>query len=415
LHFRLTIIEAARGGLEYNWLASAHMPDGQPAAETLTAKSEAGVIARRIPAIDAARIATLWRAFDMRLLQASACVNPFFLEGTLAPALEVFASEKVFLFCVFDGEALIGLTPLEKVRGYARLPVSYLRTWRHPHCFFGEPNIEPGREADFYRALFCFLDQNPSCGQFLRLEDVDGDGFAAHLAGSDLHDRLVYIEGEKRRAGFKGGLNFDEYYRENISAKQRKESRRLSNRLAEHGAAHSSLWRFGDDLDSWIEEFLRLESNSWKGEAGTSLSASERDTEFFRRSLRAMARAGALLFMRLKVGENTIAMLVNFAVGGAGYSFKICHDQAYERYSPGVLIELELMKYLEGRPDIGMFDSCASEYHPMINGLWIERRRIVGVNCSATGFFRKTVLQACAALEKIARRLRDRKAGTDAT
>ena len=372
--------------------------------KALAATDGGRVIARRIAAGDAASIADVWRTFDARLMRNAGGANPFFLEAALRPALDAFARENVFLFCVFDAERLIGMAPFETARGYAHLPVKYVRTWRHPYCFFGEPNIEAGREADFFSALARYVDEHPADATFLRLEDVDVTGPASRWAESEKRQRLVYVADERNRASYQGGLDFDQYYSDNIRAKKRKEIRRLINRLTEHGVMRADQWRFGDALDTWIEDFLRLEGQGWKGKAGTSLGAKEKDAEFFRHSIRGMARAGVLLFQRLRVGDKTIAMLVNFVAGGVGYSFKICHDEAYERFSPGVLIELELMRYLSGRPDIVLFDSCAKENHPMIDALWAERRKIAGVNVSAKSFGRREMLHICALLESLSRR-----------
>jgi hypothetical protein len=80
----------------------------------------------------------------------------------------------------------------------------------------------------------------------------------------------------------------------------------------------------------------------------------------------------------LRVGEKTIAMLVNFLAYPGSFSFKIAYDEAYARYSPGILIEKANLQRL-GDPCFGWMDSCAVEDHPMINSLWRSRREMVRI------------------------------------
>ena len=55
-----------------------------------------------------------------------------------------------------------------------------------------------------------------------------------------------------------------------------------------------------------------------------------------------------------------------------GYSFKIGYDEAWADFSPGVLMELALIRELHRR-GISRMDSCASSEHSMINPLWPSR------------------------------------------
>jgi hypothetical protein len=53
-------------------------------------------------------------------------------------------------------------------------------------------------------------------------------------------------------------------------------------------------------------------------------------------------------------------------------AFKITYDEAYAKYSPGVLLELENIRQLH-QGCLSWMDSCAAPNRFMINQLWPER------------------------------------------
>ena len=79
-----------------------------------------------------------------------------------------------------------------------------------------------------------------------------------------------------------------------------------------------------------------------------------------------------------------IALKCNFLAGRGGFAFKIAYDEKFARFSPGVLLEVETLSRLHGRPEIEWMDSCAVSDHFMANRLWTGRREIT-THLVATG------------------------------
>jgi hypothetical protein len=77
---------------------------------------------------------------------------------------------------------------------------------------------------------------------------------------------------------------------------------------------------------------------------------------------------------RLELDGRTISVVAHLESGRSAISFKIAYDEAYARYSPGVLLQ---MAYLERGLALDWVDSCATPGHPMFDTLWLERRPIV--------------------------------------
>jgi hypothetical protein len=78
--------------------------------------------------------------------------------------------------------------------------------------------------------------------------------------------------------------------------------------------------------------------------------------------------------LRLDLDGQPISMLAHLRTGRTAISFKIAYDEAYARFSPGVLLQME---WLERGLTLDWTDSCAVPGHPMFESLWLERRPII--------------------------------------
>ena len=100
----------------------------------------------------------------------------------------------------------------------------------------------------------------------------------------------------------------------------------------------------------------------------------------------------------LRLDGRAIAMLANFITPPGAYSFKTAFDEAYARFSPGMLLQLENLVLLE-RPDVAWADSCAVEGHPMIERLWRDKRHMVSRNIAIGGPLRRAAFRLLMAYE----------------
>ncbi|HBK93039.1 MAG TPA: CelD-like protein [Parvularcula sp.] len=326
--------------------------------------------------------------------------NAFYAPQVLLPALSAFADEKPAVAVVRGAcGRLIGLAPLAPLRGYSHLPVRYVATWMHKHCFFAAPLVRRGAEAAFFAALFDAVEDR---GAFLRLRHLDASGplYAAAAAAAAETGRLSAPSARYARAMLTAPWSTDDYLKESMRGKHRKDLRRRRARLEETGALAFERLDALTDLDAWAEEFLALEASGWKGAAGTALRQDAASARFFKAAVRRARAAGALQFFRLRHAGRTIAAAVNFSGGGVAYSFKIAYDEEFARYSPGVMIEIEIMRALEGDASVSTIDSCAKVEHPMIDRLWRERREICALNISRRDMASKALFRLLTMLER---------------
>ena len=345
-------------------------------------------------------LAAQWSVLADQAVEA----NPFYEHWTLLPALEQYGNKDVSLACIWDGperRALLGLAPVQKMRGYARLAVGYWTNWTHQHCYFGAPLIHrehaPAVAAAFLD-LFCEGGQRRSFFQ-LRRAYADAPVIDAFDEAAAARARFHYVAESQERAALFAGPTPDEFLAQSLRKKKRKELNRLRNRLAECGAVEISALVGREELDAWSTAFLALENRGWKGECGTSLQSSPEDAKWFRNSARGAFDAGKLDFLRIDCDGRPIAMLVSFGVR-ARYSVKIAFDPDFARYSPGLMVEIEATKRSLADPYFRFTDSCAAPDHPMIERLWRGRRTVVSANYSAAGSAGKSTLRLCRLLEK---------------
>ncbi|MEA3013486.1 MAG: hypothetical protein QOD42_2031 [Sphingomonadales bacterium] len=338
-------------------------------------------------------LAAEWTALADIASEPNAFAEHWFVAASL-PTMA--AGRDIRLMEVRRGQGLIGLLPLEAHRGYARLPVGIVRNWSHDHMFLLTPLAAAGEETAFWAAILAALDEAGWAGNLLHLRGLNEDGPVLRGLAAVRHVEIAHRE---VRAFLQSDLEPEAYYERAVRQKKRKELRRLRNRLAEQGPVAFRTLDAAAELDDWCSLYLTMEKAGWKGAAGSALAGRPETDAFFRAAVRAAWDAGRLQFLRLDVGETTIAMLVNFLSPPGSFSFKTVFDETHARFSPGVLIQRENLEILR-RPGIAWMDSCAAADHPMIDSLWTERRAIVRVSVPLKGARRAIAFAFCRALER---------------
>jgi CelD/BcsL family acetyltransferase involved in cellulose biosynthesis len=344
-----------------------------------------------------------WDAAWVDLAKHASEPSPFAECWFMRPAIgSLYSGHDNRMIGVWLDGTLLGMLPLMRATRYGRMPLRHTQNWVHYHCFLGTPLVRAGAETEFWGTVLSLLDGSAWADDFLHLIGLDPSGPV--FAGLKAVRRADVVH-RSARAMLHSDLSPADYYEANMRQKKRKEIRRLRSRMDELGTVEFSELASDGPVDSWISDFLALESSGWKGRKGSALDGNPATKAFFKDVVAGAHRTGKLDMLRLTLDGKVIAMLVNFITPPGAYAFKIAFDEDYARFSPGVLIKIENLRLLE-RPDIAWTDSCAVEDHPMINSLWAERREIVRVTVPLAGARRKTVFNAARGLEKLAARVR---------
>jgi CelD/BcsL family acetyltransferase involved in cellulose biosynthesis len=340
---------------------------------------------------DPARLAEHVPAWE----ELAACAvepNVFYEPWMLLPAIAAFAAGVALRFVLVYAERpgepsrLCGLFPFERTSRYKRLPVAQLKLWRHKHCYLGTPLLRQGHARQCLAALLDWSESDPRGAAFVEWGLIAEDGaFHEALTGA-LADtgRRSFVSMRTTRAMLRPRGNCEAFLAEALPGKSRKEFRRLERRLSDTGAVRYIEPDGVAEAERWSRDFLALEARGWKGRRGSAFDCTEANREFFARIVRDAARRGQLMMLGLKVGDRLVALKCNFLAGEGSFAFKIAYDEAYARFSPGALLELENIRRFHARPALQWMDSCADPEHFMANRLWLDRRSLV-TTLTATG------------------------------
>ena len=321
--------------------------------------------------------------------------NPFYETWHLLPSLKHFdPAGEVQLLVLEQAGQWLGLLPLRREASYYGHPLPHWRNWCHANCFLGAPLVAAGAERAFWRALLAWADHAGGTALFLHLAHLPQSGplheaLKAELAHQRRPAATVLTE---ERALLASDLSPEAYLEASLTGKKRKELRRQQRRLGEEGEL--VVERLADDtaLPAWTEEFLALEARGWKGAAGSALACDPRTALLFADALAGAALAGRLERLALRLDGRAIAMLASFRTPPGAFSYKTAFDEAFARFSPGVLLQCENLAVLDD-PAIRWVDSCAAEDHPMIDHLWRERRAIARHSIAIGGPPRRALFQ----------------------
>jgi CelD/BcsL family acetyltransferase involved in cellulose biosynthesis len=353
------------------------------------------VTERRVGELDAALIED-WRRLAERASEPNSFQEPWFVRA----GLDHLTDDRDLRLIEVRNGALLGVAVMAVHNDYGRIPAPHVRNWRHHNDFLGTPLVRRGRERDFWAALLDHLDGSAWAPGFLHVNGLveDGPVHAGLREAATALRRPAAIVARVTRAALASRLGAAEYLETTVRKKKRKELTRLTRRLGEQGDLVFSTLPADEDPGRWCDDFLALERAGWKGRARSALASNPRTEAFFRQAVAEAARAGRLQFRRLNLDGQAIAMLINFLAPPGSFSFKIAYDEAFARFSPGVLLQLDNLDVL-ARPDIEWMDSCATQNHPMIDSLWSERRSIVRLSVPLAGARRMLAYASCRAIE----------------
>jgi len=303
--------------------------------------------------------------------------NVFHEPWMLIPAWRRYGGgADVRVLLVREAGEIVGMVPLVRRR---LGPFVRAALFAPIYCVLSTPLVAAGAEAVVVAALLDALEAGPD--RLLALDDFTAQGPFDRALDDAIAARGQPAANTRRiaRAFLASPERADAYLKGSLSGKKRKELRRQEKRLGEAGALVFDAWRRPAPHEPWLAEFLALEGAGWKGRAGTALAADPNDRAYIEEVVAAAARRDQLDLVALRLDGRPIAMLLSFRGGNGLFTFKIAHDEAHARSSPGVLLELRFLRRVLDDRIAAWADSCAAADHAMIDHLWRERRELRSV------------------------------------
>lgn len=338
--------------------------------------------------------------------------NIFFEPSILIPALRYLNNEQAFILLVFaDGvskeQGLIGLFPLVYRNKYKGLPIPHLSIWQTQQCFLATPLIHKDYIQTCLELLFQWLEQTPQ--DFLSFREFLDDSLFSKELDTFLKTKKYSIDEieQYKRAFLQSNLTKDQYLKQGISSKRRKNLRNRTNALAKLGKVNISILdqnHTRENVKQWIQDFLQLEQSGWKGKEGTALASNKKEKNYFIEITKNAALEKKLLMYKLTLDNKPIAMQSNFIAHDGAFAFKVAYDESYSKYSPGMLLELENLDYILSNSQIQWMDSCAMP-NSVVDNLWQERRVISSFNISTNSWKSKLVVSFLSIFRKCYRKI----------
>ena len=326
------------------------------------------------------------REHDWReLAERTAGMNVFYEPDVFLPAVRSFGASKrsIYLFVyrqATSGAAeLVGFLPFEKAYEFQWPYVPRLSAWRHPYGFLNEPLIDLRFAEQAWLALARWLRSQQAWMPLIEIELFNADGAnydAFRAAGREDNWRICVVDHFERASLSCETGGWDMALNATISKPRRKEYARQRRRLAELGRLEFRTLGQADDVGIWLNRFLQLERSGWKGRVQTAILDDPAHVDYYCSVCRALFARGRLSMLGIYLDDKPIAMKCNYLSGRGCFTIKIAFDEAYAKFSPGVLLEFENVRNASSQPDLRWFDSCAVPRHPMIDKVWGGRRTI---------------------------------------
>ena len=212
----------------------------------------------------------------------------------------------------------------------------------HPHLPLCDALIDPAAE-NFFPSLVDYLRQRVDIKwDVIRLTRLlEGDCVLRH-AGLCRDTSLVC---EKVSSSAYMRCDRKAPHTEYLSAKFRRNIKRLSNRASRRGIISFKYVRNQENLQAAFEEFLKVEAAGWKGEQGTE-SAIVLDSSligFYRYIVDSFGSTKECRINRMFIDARCIAAQLCIICDRIIYIIKIGYDEEYKDIAPGSLLMNDLI------------------------------------------------------------------------
>ena len=266
------------------------------------------------------------------LVRGAARPSPFLLAGYLAPWVEHLTAPAVPLLLAAEaGGRIVGGLPLvvhrkggvaigRWVGGVEATPADLLLAADAPAATVGTLRAAAGACCDL--VLLAGLPAGPVAGR---------------------GDDLALVE---RIAGpvMDTGPDWDVVYAEHVSTQSRKTHRKRRRRLEESGALEVVVARDAAGVARFLPEAFAVHASRWVHGADGSTFGTEAGRAFHLAAGPGLADAGAALLVMVRLDGAPIAFQYALRAGGSLCLFRVGHDPAHARHSPGLLAMLAAME-----------------------------------------------------------------------
>jgi hypothetical protein len=216
-------------------------------------------------------------------------------------------------------------------------------------------------------------------GFVLQIDLLQADTRALDVAPSIYQQ--FYIETGNRTVP----VQFDDFSK-TIGKNLRQNCNKAYNRAErDNDKLSAQLLSSATDVAKGVLHYAEIESQSWKAKEGTALSPDNQQGKFYRDMMTTLAQRGAACVWYFMVSGQVAAVDLCVIKEGNLIILKTTFDEQYARYSPALLLKLDMLKYYTEHPELGVtnieFYGKAMDWHKRLNS---ELRAIVHLSWQRT-------------------------------
>ena len=293
-----------------------------------------------------ASIVPEWRKLAACALEPNVFYEPAFALAA-APAFAPDAGA-LLVWSATSPRRLLGFFParVEKRRYGFNLPLLIGLT--HPYGPLGVPLVEREAAEPVIAAWLAHLAADVALPGLALLPFLTENGaFATALEPILRRAQMPFADFDRHQRALLAPTGERSLYVEHaLSHHRRKELRRQWRRLSEAGAVVLSAAADAAAVGAAIDHFLALEAAGWKGRVGTAAADDQNLQRFVRKAVSGLAAEGKVTIDRLFVDGCAIAAAIVLRSGRSAWFWKIAYDEAFARFSPGVMLSVALTEEL---------------------------------------------------------------------
>jgi CelD/BcsL family acetyltransferase involved in cellulose biosynthesis len=132
--------------------------------------------------------------------------------------------------------------------------------------------------------------------------------------------------------------------------------KRCRKKAEEKGKLQFEVIRQSPRLDETLDALFEIECRSWKGKEGTAIKSDPEVEIFYRRLAHWAMRENSLYLFLLKLDGLPIAGSFCLSSGKTVFLLKPGYDESFGAFSPGSLLQAEILKYLFTLPEISVYN-----------------------------------------------------------
>lgn len=304
----------------------------------------------------------------------------------LMSLLENIHYEGWFVVTVWESDNLIGLFPLQRNRSLMA-PVEQVSTLFRNHFMSCIPLVHSEYQTQCLQAFWNWFNSN-SRGRILRFNEILT---SSHLGQEILQTAALYggridqVTTTDRACGNVQTGSYEDYLAGFTSSKSRNTLKRKLRRLEEHGS-----WRVeiaqpdSARLSTLVDLLINVEMKSWKQQSGSAIGLDSGLTSYIKTMAGYAISKNRLVLALGYLDDQPIAGSYGLVNNGKLMIYKIGYDEAWQQYSVGQLLMLEVIKQALVSDHIHTIDSCAEPNAEMFNRCLPERQQLSQYKIAST-------------------------------